>query len=473
MQFANRQAMERQWLPFIVYGSFILLCMLGTCLGDGVEYNVNREHEEQARKNITRILDQLTNNYDKNLRPGIKGPPVTIQCDIFALSIGPVVEINLEFHIDVFFRQRWTDPRLKFNSSSVEMLPLNTIMLESIWYPDTYFFNGRKCKRHTVTTPNRLFRISPGGNVLYTQRLTIKAECMMNLEKYPMDVQVCSLHFGSNSYSEKDVVYRWKNEPSNASASIEVSEDLRFSQFSLQTWKAYRDVKISDRIGNRTVLTAEFYLARNAGFFVISTYIPCVLLVVLSWVSFWLNREATPARVALCIMTLLTITTLGWSSRAVLPKVSYAKAIDWFIVMCFGFVFAAMVEYAAVNYFTKRRAGMLPGMADDDDDDVAQAEAETVEATLRKKRRFTLLSSLTRYNIKVKNADEATKQTCLMDLLSCLCGNAEYRDARLRQSRTSGKPFNSVSRIDVVSRVIFPLSFLIANGLFWFAYKIA
>ena len=74
------------------------------------------------------------------------------------------------------------------------------------------------------------------------------------------------------------------------------------------------------------------------------------------------------------IMTLLTITTLGWSSRAVLPKVSYAKAIDWFIVMCFGFVFAAMVEYAAVNYFTKRRAGMLPGMADDDDDDVAQAE---------------------------------------------------------------------------------------------------
>ena len=105
--------------------------------------------------------------------------------------------------------------------------------------------------------------------------------------------------------------------------------------------------------------------------------------------------------------------------------------------------------------------------------DFAALQAETVEATLRKKRRFTLLSSLTRYNIKVKNADEATKQTCLMDLLSCLCGNAEYRDARLRQSRTSGKPFNSVSRIDVVSRVIFPLSFLIANGLFWFAYKIA
>ncbi|XP_038057920.1 gamma-aminobutyric acid receptor subunit alpha-2-like [Patiria miniata] len=455
-----------------VLNCLVVRCILGACSGPGggYEYNTNKQ-EEQARENITRILDHLTTNYDKNLRPGIKGPPIVIQSDIFALSVGPVVEIDLEFSIDVFFRQRWTDPRLQFNSSSVEMLQLNTIMLESIWYPDTYFFNGRRSKRHTVTTPNRLFRISPEGKVLYTQRLTLKAECMMNLAKYPMDVQVCPLHFGSNSYSEEDVVYRWLYEPENASASIEVSEDIRFSQFSLKTWNAERSVKVSDRIGNRTQLTVKFHLARNAGFFVISTYIPCVLLVVLSWVSFWLNREATPARVALCIMTLLTITTLGWSSRAVLPKVSYAKAIDWFIVMCFGYVFAAMVEYAAVNYFTKRRAGMLPGMADDDDDDMAQAEAENVEATLRKKRRFTLLSSLTRYNIKVKNPEDSTKQSFLMDLLSCICGNAEYRNARLRQSRASGKPFNSVSRIDVASRVIFPVSFILSNGIFWFAYN--
>ncbi len=72
------------------------------------------------------------------------------------------------FKVDVFFRQSWRDPRLRFNGT--DELRLNTVMLDSIWYPDTYFLNGKSSKRHVVTTPNALFRINPNGNVLYTQR---------------------------------------------------------------------------------------------------------------------------------------------------------------------------------------------------------------------------------------------------------------------------------------------------------------
>ena len=35
------------------------------------------------------------------------------------------------------------------------------------------------------------------------------------------------------------------------------------------------------------------------GYFLINVYIPCSLLVVISWVSFWINREATADRIAL------------------------------------------------------------------------------------------------------------------------------------------------------------------------------
>lgn len=35
------------------------------------------------------------------------------------------------------------------------------------------------------------------------------------------------------------------------------------------------------------------------GNFLIQVYGPCTLLVILSWVSFWLNREATADRVSL------------------------------------------------------------------------------------------------------------------------------------------------------------------------------
>ena len=54
----------------------------------------------------------------------------------------------------------------------------------------------------------------------------------------------------------------------------------------------------------------EFELERNIGFFVLQTYIPSFLLVMLSWVSFWISVNAVPARVALGITTVLSMTTL-------------------------------------------------------------------------------------------------------------------------------------------------------------------
>ena len=75
-----------------------------------------------------------------------------------------------------------------------------------------------------------------------------------------------------------------------------------------------------------------------------------MLIVVLSWVSFWLSWEAVPARVALGIMTVLTMVTLISSTNASLPKISYLKSIDVYLVICFVMVFGAIIEYAAVSY---------------------------------------------------------------------------------------------------------------------------
>lgn len=60
------------------------------------------------------------------------------------------------------------------------------------------------------------------------------------------------------------------------------------------------------------------------------------------------------------ITTVLTMTTISTGVRSSLPRISYVKAIDIYLVMCFVFVFAALLEYAAVNYLywgarTKRR----------------------------------------------------------------------------------------------------------------------
>lgn len=120
--------------------------------------------------------------------------------------------------------------------------------------------------------------------------------------------------------------------------------------------KSVTDVVLSSvSAGDYSRLSCRFVFVRSLGYYVIQIYVPSCLIVVLSWVSFWLSRDAVPARVALGITTVLTMTTLISSTNASLPKISYLKSIDVYLVTCFVMVFASLLEYAAVSYLSNRQ----------------------------------------------------------------------------------------------------------------------
>lgn len=50
-----------------------------------------------------------------------------------------------------------------------------------------------------------------------------------------------------------------------------------------------------------------FNLRRRLGYHLFHTYIPSALIVVMSWISFWIKPEAIPARVTLGVTSLLTL----------------------------------------------------------------------------------------------------------------------------------------------------------------------
>lgn len=52
---------------------------------------------------------------------------------------------------------------------------------------------------------------------------------------------------------------------------------------------------------------------------------------------------------------MLALTILSSGIRSSLPRIPNVKAIDIYVITCFVFVFAALTEYAAVNYFTTKQ----------------------------------------------------------------------------------------------------------------------
>ena len=107
---------------------------------------------------------------------------------------------------------------------------------------------------------------------------------------------------------------------------------------------------VSVFLGNFSVLGLRFVFTRRIGHYLTRVYIPAILIVSMSWLSFFIDPTSVPARVALSIMTVLTMTTLLIGvGQGSLPVVSYVKAVDWYLIFCYIFVFSAFAEYAIVN----------------------------------------------------------------------------------------------------------------------------
>ncbi|KAK1159287.1 gamma-aminobutyric acid receptor subunit alpha-6-like [Acipenser oxyrinchus oxyrinchus] len=409
-------------------------------------------------ENITRILDRLLDGYDNRLRPGFGGPVTEVKTDIYVTSFGPVSDVEMEYTMDVFFRQTWVDERLKFDGS-IEILRINNVMVSKIWTPDTFFRNGKKSIAHNMTTPNKLFRIMRNGTVLYTMRLTINAECPMRLMNFPMDGHACPLKFGSYAYPRSEIIYTWKKGPMH---SVEVpQESSSLLQYDLIGQTVTSEI-LKSNTGEYIVMTVYFHLQRKMGYFMIQAYIPCIMTVILSQVSFWINKESVPARTVFGITTVLTMTTLSISARHSLPKVSYATAMDWFIAVCFAFVFSALIEFAAVNYFTnletqeamtkKARAAAL------------EAETAAADGEIVSQQSDSSCNVKKRINSVVSRGDPLEEN----DIPYALPQPQFLQQGSAIPSNPNA--ITGTSKIDKYARIFFPLSFGAFNLVYWVVY---
>uniref|UniRef100_A0A8C4X175 Gamma-aminobutyric acid type A receptor subunit alpha6b n=1 Tax=Eptatretus burgeri TaxID=7764 RepID=A0A8C4X175_EPTBU len=458
-----------------------------------------KEELRTFRENITLTLDRLLDGYDNRLRPGFGGQATEVKTDIYVTSFGPVSDVEMDYTMDVFFRQTWVDARLQFGGTN-ETLRLNNLMLKRIWTPDTYFRNGKKSISHNMTAPNKLFRIMNNGTVLYTMRLTINAECPMRLVDFPMDGHSCPLKFGSYAYPLSEILYTWKK-GNNTSVDIPQNSSSLL-QYDLVGHNADFEI-IRSSVGDYIVMTVFFHLRRKMGYFMIQTYIPCIMTVILSQVSFWINKESVPARTVFGITTVLTMTTQSISARHSLPKVSYATAMDWFIAVCFAFVFAALIEFAAVNYFTnlqtqrakKKGAKAATSAAPFEPPPKDEVVMNPTETNCNLKKRVNITSAAAsatggggrvdlfhRHPLTSPDTGSlASRASGVNPLLqtppapSMSDPSQGQTQAPTTATTTSGPPpappaSPGTSKIDKYARILFPVSFAVFNMVYWVIY---
>lgn len=96
--------------------------------------------------------------------------------------------------------------------------------------------------------------------------------------------------------------------------------------------------------GNFSTITVAYFFKRRLGYYLIQVYLPGIFVVALSWIVFWMDKTDMTNRMVLGITTILAIMFLLGSINSTMPKVSYPKALDWYLMVSFLFAFVSLVE---------------------------------------------------------------------------------------------------------------------------------
>ncbi|KAG8225043.1 hypothetical protein J437_LFUL000021 [Ladona fulva] len=176
--------------------------------------------------------------------------------------------------------------------------------------------------------------------------------------------------FLSVGYTTRDVLYRW-----NAARRVAIAEDMKLSQFDLITTPTANQtdalksgrgraaaVNVLKGASNEVSSNDNRVFHARGKFPPAETYgkLPHPSLRPLrstggAVVGFLLAQQRSNRRQS--ITTVLTMTFLGLEARTDLPKVPYPTALDFFVFLSFAFIFATIIQFAVVHYFTKYGSG--------------------------------------------------------------------------------------------------------------------
>ncbi|XP_046683787.1 glutamate-gated chloride channel isoform X9 [Homalodisca vitripennis] len=297
------------------------------------------------------ILDNLLKQtrYDKRLLPPVTGT-LTVNMSVLLLSLASPDESSLKYEVEFLLQQQWFDPRLRYYNQSRYPF-LNAIHHhESIWLPDTYFIMHGDFKDPLIPVHFAL-RIYQNGSVSYLMRRHLILSCQGSLNIFPFDDPQCSFAMESISYDLSAITYVWKNDE----ATLRKSPSLTtLNAYLIKNQTIPCPTKASWR-GNYSCLKVDLIFTRDRAFYFTTVFIPGIILVTSSFITFWLEWNAVPARVMIGVTTMLNFFTTSNGFRSTLPVVSNLTAMNVWDGVCMCFIYASLLEFVCVNYVGRKR----------------------------------------------------------------------------------------------------------------------
>ena len=219
--------------------------------------------------------------------------------------------------IDVEMTMSWFDSRTAFNASCAsELAPpyafgtqLQGSWMPAIfdsphdagmWFPRFAIDNLFPGSRPGFYPRGHMVQIASTGFVWYSFRASVDVKCPMHFARMPLDEQTCSLRVMA-----LEGVDRVNISTDRVNISFKEKLDAMSSaewdcQSLTQEAGVYQDS--FGRFQNKSFTDLKIVLKRENRYWIQTVIVPTILLLAISWASFFISRAAVPARVAMCAL---------------------------------------------------------------------------------------------------------------------------------------------------------------------------
>ena len=286
--------------------------------------NVDAELQCQEISNAIKPAFCLPEDYDKYTPPFINDIPVHVELVITFDDIIDVNDDDCTITFNIKFDMSWIEPRLnvllngstwKYRDTPETQTFLPVKYLDSIWKPDIDINNLEKFEIRGVLGKQGEFGLYENKRVWYGFPVQITLNCpYFGFDLFPFDSQYCDFFIGSYQWNSDVLLYKGLM-TNNESQQRPLQYEIDYIK-ALSAEQGLEEFTNFDYLPNGTIkyykesyshFSIKMGFTRRIQSYLISIYLPSLLIVASSWLGFVIGTTSVPGRLTVTVVLLLVL----------------------------------------------------------------------------------------------------------------------------------------------------------------------
>lgn len=289
--------------------------------------------------------------------------PIVVKAGFMLYDVNEIEESTETFEFEGALLLSWKDPRQAFDATAEgvgERVYKGSYQFTELydgWWPQAFLAN----ESGSFESQGVVLRIEPDGTVWYLHEIEAFAESPLDLRFFPFDQQTLRIHFKLLGYGADEVRFQPVDDYSKLLPQRGNSvghAGWNIGDFTVTQGTDQTAIAGARAVGEGSTLRIDIAAERRPGYLLRTVVMPLMLIVALSWVIFWMDRDTLSNRMDISFIALLTVVAFQIMVEQKLPEISAFTLMSGFLAINYLLIGATIVVNLRVDHFDRsgRRA---------------------------------------------------------------------------------------------------------------------